>query len=221
MTDFPFAYADESGDTGYHFASSSSLHFVLGILFPGQPEQTIDKLLELRRSLGKSSTYEFHFRQADTKTRSRFFNELKDEPIQFMVAILHKQYAPSDFRRLGKIGIYSHALTGLGLRAPFELTRCKLHLDGNGQQKKFLQTLKGNVRWACRAAGLPTQNFRDIRMLTSAHPLIQYADMMTSAVAESINQNNHQWYDHIADNIVIRWEESWQNSSEEKRNSPD
>lgn len=55
------AYADESGDPGYHFDAGSSPHFVMAIVVPEWPEQLIDRIVAARRALGKPATYEFHF----------------------------------------------------------------------------------------------------------------------------------------------------------------
>lgn len=219
---FTYAYADESGDTGYTFDQGSSKRFVLTVVLPQQPEQTIDRMLSLRRQLGKSETYEFHFHQADAKTRFLFFETIQAEPVVLLSAIIHKQFAPSDFRRLGKLGMYSHALAGIGLRTSFPMNNCKLHLDGKGKQREFLQSLKANIRWACRAANQPEQSFREIRLLESAHPLIQYADMVTGAVSAYTNGENKQWFDMLSSQIRVLWHERFEDGKEaQKRNSPD
>lgn len=219
---YTYAYADESGDTGYEFDAGSSRYFVLGVLLPEKPEQTVDRILALRRTLGKSVTYEFHFRQADERVRSNFFAAIQDEPVKFLATIIHKPFAPGDFRRLGKLGIYSHALAGIGLRASFPLSQCKLHLDGSGKQKQFLQLLKSNVRWACRVANRPTQSWGEIRLLESIHPLIQYADMVTGAVMEAVHHQNARWLDLISHQIILLWHERFEDEkAAEKRNSPD
>lgn len=88
MSDLIYAYADESGDTGYQFDAASSPRFVLGIVIAEQPEQMID---------------------------NRVF-----------AAVIHKQHAPRDFRKQGKLGLYSHAIAGLCLRASIEFKHCKL-----------------------------------------------------------------------------------------------
>lgn len=183
-----YAYADESGDAGFAFDTNSSRHFLMSLVLPQEPEQLVDHLLALRRRLRKPATFEFHFRQADTKTRQAFFDVLCEEPLEVLVAVIHKQSAPADFWRLGKLGVYSHALAGLSLRAPFEFSKCRVHLDGSGKQKQFLQSLNSNVRWACRVAGRPEQGPAEIRLLDSGHSLIQCADMVTggrSGICES------------------------------------
>lgn len=219
---YRYAYADESGDTGYLFDHGSSKYFVLAVILPEQPEGTIDLLLSLRRNLGKAATYEFHFHQADERTRSLFFRTIQAEPVTVLAPIIHKQFAPSDFRRLGKLGLYSHALAGLGLRASFALTDCKLHLDGKGKQREFLQALKSNIRWACRVADRPEQSFREIRLLESAHPLIQYADMVTGALSAYANNESSQWFDLLSTQIRLVWHERFETmEAPSKRNSPD
>ena len=219
---YTHAYADESDDTGYEFDGGSSRYFVLGILLPEKPEQTVDRIRDLRRTLGKSVTYEFHFRQADERVRSSFFAAVQDEPVKFLAAIVHKPFAPGDFRRLGKLGVYSHALAGAGLRAPFPLSQCKLHLDGSGKQKQFLQLLKSNVRWACRLADRPAQSWGEIRLLQSANPLIQYADMITGAVMEAVHHQNARWLNLVAHQAALLWHERFEDGQVvEKRNSPD
>lgn len=202
-----YAYADESGDAGYAFDANSSPRFVMGIVLPQEPEQLVDRLLALRRALGRPATFEFHFRQADAKTRQAFFDVLRGEPLHVLAAVIHKQFAPADFRRLGKQGIYSHALAGLSLRAPFRMSGCRLHLDGSGKQKLFLQRLKSNVRWACRVAGRPEQGFADIRLLDSAHALIQCADMVTGAAAEFANHGDERWLSSLRAQMPLYWEE--------------
>ena len=220
MVEPHYAYADESGDPGYAFSENASPRFVLGAILPEQPEQLIDRLLALRRALGKPATFEFHFRQANANMRQAFFEVIQTEPVNLLIAVIHKQYAPADFRRLGKSGIYSHALAGLALRAPVRLADCKLFLDGSGKQRVFLQGLKSQVRWACRVAGNLEQSWQDIRLLDSTHPLIQCADMITGAVAEHLNHEDKRWLDAIAPKIGVLWHERFE-SDGEKRNSPD
>lgn len=211
------AYADESGDTGFAFDANSSRRFVMGVVIPDQPEQLVDRLLALRRYLGRPATFEFHFRQANAKTRHAFFDVLHDESLGVLVAVIHKQYAPADFRRLGKLGVYSHALAGLSLRSPVELSQCRVHLDGSGKQKQFLQSLKSNVRWACRVAGRPMQSPADIRLLDSGHTLIQCADMITGAVAEFANHGDSRWLDSLRPQLTVYWNERFDHK--EQKNS--
>ena len=106
--------------------------------------------------LGKPATFEFRYHQANAGIRQAFFDVLRDELISLLVAVIHKQYAPADFRRLGRSGIYSHALAGLALRAPVKLTDYKLHLDGSGKQRQFLQGQKR--KYGGRAAWRIVQN---------------------------------------------------------------
>jgi hypothetical protein len=73
-------------------------------------------------------------------------------------------------------------------------------------------TPKSNVRWACRVANRPEQSFRDIRLLDSAHSLIQCADMVTGAVAEYINKDDPQWLDMISSHITVLWHERFEPS---------
>lgn len=220
MVEPRYAYADESGDPGYAFSANSSPRFVVGVILPEQPEQLIDQLLAVRRVLGKPATFEFRYHQANAAIRQAFFGVICDEPIAALVAVIHKQYAPADFRRLGKSGIYSHALAGLALHAPMGLANCKLHLDGSGKQREFLQGLKSQTRWACRVANRSEQSWRDIRLLDSTHPLIQCADMITGAVAEHANHGDRHWFDVISAQIVVLWHERFEQGGK-KKNSPD
>ena len=213
-------YVDESGDAGYHLDAGSSRRFVVGIVFPDQPEQVIDSLLALRRKLGKPATFEFHFRQSDAVTRTAFFETLGNEPVLGLIAVIHKEFAPADFRRLGKVGLYSHALASLGLKAPFPLGQCRLFLDGKGKQKQFLQQVKSNVRWACRVAGRAEQSPQDIRLLNSAHALIQCADMFTGAVAEHVNHGDTRWIKMLSSERTLIWNERF-DFQNEKQNSLD
>jgi hypothetical protein len=212
------AYADESGDPGYRFESSSSSLFVVGIVVPDQPEQLIDRMVSARRTLGKPTAYEFHFRQTDSRIRGVFFSALSTERISLMVAVIHKHRAPRDFRHLGKMRLYSHAIAGLALRSPFELRSCKLYLDGSGKQKAFLAELKTSVRWACRVAGYPEQSFEDIRMLNSSHLLVQCADMLAGAASAAFSSDKAdcRWWDMISEQAVTLWHERFTDGSEKE-----
>lgn len=109
----------------------------------------------------------------------------------------------------------------MGLRVPFALTDCKLHLDGKGKQREFLQSLKSNIRWACRVVNRPEQSFREIRLLESAHPLVQYADMVTGAISAHVSNEDPQWFDLLATQIGLVWHERFVATNEPiKRNSP-
>lgn len=215
-----YAYVDECGDPGYRFDANSSRRFIVGLVLPEDPEQVIDRLLALRRRLGKSASFEFHFRQADAATRLAFLETLQSESLSMLFAVIHKEYAPADFRRLGKVGLYSHALAGLGLRARFSLARCRFYIDGRGKHKQFLQETKSYVRWACRVAGRSEQSPQDIRLLESSHALIQCADMVTGAVAEQVNQGDRRWAGLLATSQTLIWHE-WFDFQAEKRNSLD
>lgn len=220
-TTYSYGYADESGDTGYHFDRGSSPYFILGVVLPTDPEVTLDRIVTLRRSLGKAATYEFHFSQADSQIRSRFFEAVPQPADQMLLAVLHKPLAPADFRRFKKVDVYSYVLAGLALRAPFALSTCKLHLDGSGRQKDFLQTLKRQVRYSCQVAGRPQQSFKEIRLLESANPLIQYADMITGAVAAYVNGQDAHWFALLEPQLTLLWEERFaQNENAGETNSP-
>lgn len=201
------AYVDESGDTGYQFHANSSLYFVLGMIIPENPEALIDQILAARRKLGKPASYEFHFHQADLRCRDIFFEAIAQEPIKIYSAVVHKSFALPDFQRSGKLGLYSHAIAGLVLRSPIPLSKYKLYLDGHGKQKQFLQTLHANVRSICRSAKQPERSFREIRLLDSAHSLIQCTDMITGAVAIYVNKAETRWFDRIKSGITVLWHE--------------
>jgi hypothetical protein len=96
-----YAYADESGDPGYAFSENSSPRFVLGVILPEQPEQLIDRLLALRRALGKPATFEFRYHQANAGIRQAFFDLLHDEPVSLLVAVIHQAVCACRFPPLG------------------------------------------------------------------------------------------------------------------------
>ena len=188
---------------GYQFQTGSSPRFVLGIFLPEQEEACVDCLLDLRRSLKKPAAFEFHFRQSDDKVKAAFFDALGRLRFKVLIASIDKRNAPADFQRRGKTGLYAHALSGLVLRAPFPLKNHKLYLDGSGDHTHFLQELKSSVRYACRVAGKPAHNFRDIRLLESSNPLIQCSDMISGAAADSRELNRSRWHATFAANIVV------------------
>ena len=117
-------------------------------------------------------------RQADTKTREAFFDVLCEEPLEVLVAVIHKQCAPADFRRLGKLGVYSYALAGLSLRALFEYSKCRVYLDGSGEQKRFLQSLNSNV---VGLVGLPVAPNKDLPISVC----------WTRSLADPVRQHGH------------------------------
>ncbi len=203
------AYADESGDTGYLFEAGSSSRFVLTVLLPLEPETLVNQVLAARRQLNKPETFEFHFNRADARVRQIFFEYLAPQKFHWLAAVVHKTKAPPDLRAHGKAGLYGYVLTGLALRAPFPLATVKLNLDGSGGQKAFLQTVKLTVREACRVAGRREQNFKDIRVLNSTHPLIQCADMLTGAFAAQVETGQAGWLNPLLPPPGVWWEETF------------
>jgi hypothetical protein len=184
---------------------------------PSEPEALINRVLDVRRRLGKPETFEFHFQQANEKIRRGFFEAVAPEPWSVVAAVIHKQSASPAFRQAGKRGLYVHSLGGLALRAPVALNGVKLHLDGTGSQKDFIQFLKIGIRALCREAKRPEQSFKEIRILNSTHPLIQCADMVTGAVAEQAATRQSVWYRMIQAKVRVWWDEDF----EAKQNPPD
>jgi hypothetical protein len=97
------------------------------------------------------------------------------------------------------------------------LQNVKLYLDGTGKQREFVRALKNGVRQICNAAGSPEQNFQEIRILNSTHPLIQCADMLTGAVAEQVRQGHSSWLENLQIDRRVWWEEKF----DEKQNPSD
>lgn len=201
------AYADESGDTGYKPGASPL--FALAVLMPLDPEALMNRVIEARRRLGKPETFEFHFRQANEKILLTFFEAVTGERLNLLVAAIHKAGVPEEVRREGKTGLYIHGLSGLALRSQIALSDVKLHLDGTGSQKIFVQALKNGVRLACRKAGRRDQNFKEIRILSSTHPLIQCADMFAGAAYERVETRKSKWFAMIKPEKLIWWEEKF------------
>ncbi len=211
------AYADESGDPGYEFAAGSSHLFVVGVLLPLEPEELINRITEARRRLGKPETFEFRFHQANLAIRHAFFDAILDSPWHLLAAIIDKRAAPNALRREGKTGLYIHALGGLALRSSMPLSQVKLHLDGTGAQKRFVRDLKNGVRQLCRQNGRPGQNYKEIRILNSTHPLIQCADMLTGAVVERAISDQPDWMKPVMSRLLVEGMERFQ----DKQNLPD
>lgn len=207
---FRTAYADEHGDAGYQFQSGSSSLFVLSILLPHRPESLLNRVIAARRQLSKPETFEFHFHESNAQTRRRFFESITDEQIGLLVAVIHKENAPLELRRLGKVGLYVHALSGLVLRSPVAFEKTKLHLDGTGSQKEFVQSLKNEVRDKCRTSQRREQNFNEIRILNSTHPLIQCADMLAGAATAQIERGQSEWLAMLQCEPYVWWEEKFQ-----------
>ncbi len=205
------AYADESGDVGYEFSSGSSDVFTLVVIIPYDPESLINRIVEARRKLRKLETFEFHFRQADKNICQIFFESIAAEKSILLAAIIHKISASEELQRRGKTGLYIHALSGLALRSPIPLNNVKLHLDGTGSQKEFVQSLKNGVRNSCREAERREQNFKEIRILNSTHPLIQCADMLAGTVAQQVESKQSAWLKMIQFDRLVWWEEKFEN----------
>lgn len=202
-------YADESGDAGYEFSVGSSDLFTLVVVIPHDPESLINRIVEARRKLRKPETFEFHFRQATENICQTFFESVAPEKLILLAATIHKANAGDVLQRTGKTGLYIHALSGLALRSPIPLNNIKLHLDGTGSQKEFIQSLKNGVRNVCREAGQREQNFKDIRLLNSTHTLIQCADMFAGAVAQQAESKQSVWLNLIRFVDLIWWEEKF------------
>lgn len=179
-------FVDESGDSGFKFASGSSTFFiVVAAIFPDSfSADACDRSIEeLRRTLGLPLRYEFHFSHCSDRVRREFFKKVVTDQFQYHGFVLNKPRLYGN-RFNDKQGFYDFTV-GLVCENAGPLLHDAIVVIDKCGDREFKQKLAKSLK-ARLTDGDGNCRLKKVRMESSHNNnLVQLADMLCGAVGRS------------------------------------
>lgn len=184
-----YLFLDWSGDVGFKFGRGSSEYLVLALVFSTDYGRVRKALASLRKELGLSPLFEFHYRQTPPELRDAFFDVLTGLPFSSEILVVHKPSLPLSFVRMKEVEIYGHFVSDLVLRTDQTIIEQALLLVD--AQRSDMVLVRG-VRVAISHALEETELAYGLRRV-KARPAreedgIQIADMLTGAMVDRLRR---------------------------------
>lgn len=176
-------YLDDSGDPGFKIEKGSSKVFVIALVIFDDDldaEETALKIKRLRRSFGKSDSFEFKFNKCSKKFRLRFLKTVASCKFRARAITILKDKIKKEELRKSKESFYNYALMLLLKHNRGTIKNVKLRLDGKGE-REFRRRLTSYLRKETRKVGRKTID--NLRFRNSKNDvLIQLADMIAGSI---------------------------------------
>ncbi|MEN9563238.1 MAG: hypothetical protein RIR73_1482 [Chloroflexota bacterium] len=199
-----YFFIDESGDAGLDGQASSSSHFVMAMA--QLPERTpIEPLVELRKALNVSSTFEFKYHNTKPSQKDRFFQEVLGIPFRVRAVIFDKAMAGSSYNSLSPYELTIELIVGVTMRAS-ELDISNEVLVIDGATPAFCRDLRIEFTKRTKLENR-IRPFKNIIGADSKHEDgLQLADMIAGALRVHASNANSQHFRMILPRIVDLWQ---------------
>jgi hypothetical protein len=180
-------FVDEAGDTGLKIEKGSSRYFIVTLLIFEDHEEAAaadTRISLLRRELGLSAEYEFHFNETPERIKGVFFDAIVPYNFFYFAIVINKAklYGPG-FKV--KESFYKYATSLVFENAKQYLIDAIVAFDGSGS-REFKRQLKS---YLSRRVNEPDGQMRRIRKVklqdSGRNNLIQLADMVCGGLARS------------------------------------
>ena len=171
------AFLDESGDPSYDLAAGASSLFVVALVVftdAAEAARCSERILRLRRELGKSERYEFHFRDNAHPDRIAFLDAVRRFDFTYHAAAFEKD----------RIRPAEHSLLISGCTRVCEaaqLQRALLVIDGQPgrrRNRQLITAVRNSVVAACGRSAVDGVQVQD----SARTPLLQVADYIAGVV---------------------------------------
>lgn len=186
-------FIDESGDSGINASRSSTRHLLITlVLFEDRAEagHADKRISTLRRELGVTPDFEFHFSKLKQEWREQFLRAMGLFEFTYFTVVLDKQ-------RLAQRGytkpsdLYRYACNLVFQAAKPYLRNASVVMDGHGSQQ-FRRELATHLRKHINGPGEGGGHIAKVRLRHShTDNLLQLADMVCGAVARSLTDKPH------------------------------
>lgn len=198
---FLYAYADETGDTGFAFERGSSRYFAIALVLTNHPEHISQQVKRLRVTLRLSAQAEFKFHGISNNFRNQFLSMLQSLPVAACVILIDKTELAGDWQQVNNSVFYARCLAELVTQIPKDyLDGTILTLDQFGPLKRTRTAIRHELK------GLGRRPFKRINMKRSqGNDLIQCADMVAGAVMRNWQRQDNQFL-RLIENKVTVWQ---------------
>lgn len=176
-------FIDESGDAGFKFDSGSTRFLVLtAVIFDDEldAEDAGIKIKLLRRELGKSEHFEFHFNNLHDSIRLRFLSCVEGCNFRVRALVIDKTLIRKDDLKHNHAIFYNYAIKLLLKDAKANIVDAKIKLDGSGD-RTYKRSVASYLR---QELNNKSKNIiKDFKIVNSkSNTLIQLADVVSGAI---------------------------------------
>lgn len=199
-----YFFVDESGDAGLEGQASSSSHFVMAMV--QLPERaSIKSLVDLRKTLHVSPSFEFKYHQSKPLQKDRFFTDILKTPFRVRAVILDKMRAGLLFSHLSPHELTIELIVGLTMRSD-ELDISNEILIIDGATPAFCRSL----RVAFTERYKHEERIRPFKNIIGADSKnedgLQLADMIAGAIRLHATGLSSGHFQIVSSRIVDLWQ---------------
>ena len=185
-------FVDESGDTGLKVGGGSSRYFTVAlVLFPDNKDAIAcdQRIGLLRRELGVNKDFEFHFIKTPKRIKEAFFNAVVPYNFFYLTITINKAALYGQGFRY-KNSFYKYTCRLLFESAKPHLDRAIVVFDGSGS-RAFKRELEQYLKKQMNEEGV--FRIQQVKVQdSSSNNLIQLADMVCGAVAQTLKLSQRQ-----------------------------
>lgn len=182
-----YLFLDWSGDVGFKFGRGSSEYLVLALVSSTDYGRVRKTLVSLRRELGLSPLFEFHYRQTPPELKEAFFDVLTGSPFSSDILVVHKPSLPRSFVRMKEAEIYGHFASDLILRTgQTTVEQALLLVDAQRSDMVLVRGIRVAVSFALEEAEV-AYGVRKVKARPAREEDgIQIADMIAGAMVDRL-----------------------------------
>lgn len=187
-------FVDESGDTGLKIGKGSSKFFVVTIVLFRDDDDALScdqRIGLLRKELGLSKDFEFHFNETPEKIKEEFFRAIAPYNYFYLAIIINKSALFGEGFKF-KYSFYKYICSLVFENAKSHLDDAVVIFDGSGSRafKNELQSYLKNKINQKNSFYIKKVKIQD----SKKNNLLQLADMICGAVTRSYKtkRKNHQ-----------------------------
>jgi len=199
-----YFFVDESGDPGLEGEAGSSSHFVVTMVqMPNRAP--LYPLIQVRKVLGLSPTFEFKYYKTATAPKERFFRDVLSIPFRVQALVVNKRKLSSNFQQLSPQELTTKLIIQLTFRAS-ELDIANEILIIDGATPAFCRSLRVQFTEYCKRQ----KRIRPFKNIVGANSRnedgLQLADMIAGAIRLHAMGIYSEHFYCISSRIVDLWE---------------
>jgi hypothetical protein len=182
-----YLFLDWSGDVGFKFGRGSSEYLVLALASSTDYGRVRKNLASLRKELGLSPLFEFHYRQTPPRLGEVFFDALIGLPFSAEILVAYKLSLSPSFVRMKEAEIYGHFVSDLILRVDQTIIEQALLLvDAQRSDMVLVRGIRVAVSHALEEAEV-VYGLRKVKARPAKEEDgIQIADMIAGAIVDRL-----------------------------------
>lgn len=189
---FDYGFVDWSGDAGFKFALGSPEKMSFCLATTSEYGIFHNGLSQLRRKIGLSAKYEFHFAHASENKREAFFDTVAHLPWSATLLIVDKELVRKDYHQVTAPTFIGAMMAHLVSLSPLTNLQCKrILVDDQDKRSSTIQSIRISTSPVFRARGsMRVPIFRG----EPAHKWdgLQLADILAGALSEhSLGRKNY------------------------------